>query len=78
MYRAAPQHDDRGVVSMANNGPNKNGSQFFITYAEQPHLNNVYCVIGKVIYGKETLDAMEKSPVGIKDRPVPPCASPPR
>lgn len=45
---------------MANSGPNTNGSQFFITYAKQPHLNGLYTVFGKVIHGFEVLDLMEK------------------
>lgn len=55
---------------MANSGPNSNKQQFFITYARQPHLNNVYTVFGKVIDGMETLDAMEKTPVDAKHRPL--------
>ena len=43
------QHDRRGIVSMANNGPNTIGSQFFITYGRQNHLNNVYTVIGRYV-----------------------------
>lgn len=45
---------------MANSGPNTNGSQFFISYAKQPHLNGLYTVFGKVIHGFEVLDIMEK------------------
>lgn len=45
---------------MANSGPNTNGSQFFLTYAKQPHLNGLYTVFGKVIHGFEVLDLMEK------------------
>ena len=50
-------------------GPGTNKSQFFITYAEQPHLNNRYTVFGRVIHGFEALDALERLPVGKKDRP---------
>eukprot|EP00618_Florenciella_parvula_P018933 CAMPEP_0119465946 /NCGR_PEP_ID=MMETSP1344-20130328/835_1 /TAXON_ID=236787 /ORGANISM="Florenciella parvula, Strain CCMP2471" /LENGTH=223 /DNA_ID=CAMNT_0007498233 /DNA_START=162 /DNA_END=831 /DNA_ORIENTATION=+ len=64
------RHDRRGVVSMANKGANTNRAQFFITYGKQPHLNNKYTVIGRVIDGFEALDAMEKVPTGKKDRPL--------
>ncbi|XP_061859087.1 peptidyl-prolyl cis-trans isomerase-like 3 isoform X2 [Colius striatus] len=60
------KHSVRGVVSMANNGPNTNGSQFFITYGKQPHLDMKYTVFGKVIDGLETLDELEKLPVNEK------------
>ncbi|KAL1515226.1 hypothetical protein AB1Y20_001861 [Prymnesium parvum] len=63
-------HSQRGIVSMANSGPRTNASQFFITYAKHPHLDNNYSVFGKVIDGFETLDAMERVPVGAKHRPV--------
>lgn len=55
---------------MANSGPNTNKQQFFITYAKQPHLNNVYSIVGKVIDGFEILDLMEKVPVDAKHRPL--------
>ncbi|XP_037535953.1 peptidyl-prolyl cis-trans isomerase-like 3 [Nematolebias whitei] len=60
------KHNVRGVVSMANNGPNTNGSQFFFTYAKQPHLDMKYTVFGKIIDGLETLDELEKQPVNEK------------
>ncbi|KAJ0770024.1 putative peptidylprolyl isomerase [Helianthus annuus] len=58
--RESLKHNARGVLSMANSGPNTNGSQFFITYAKQPHLNGLYTIFGKVIHGFEVLDLMEK------------------
>mmetsp|Transcript_14794 Transcript_14794/g.28636 ORF Transcript_14794/g.28636 Transcript_14794/m.28636 type:complete len:131 (+) Transcript_14794:43-435(+) len=39
------KHNSRGIVSMANSGPNTNGSQFFITYSKQNHLNGAYLVM---------------------------------
>eukprot|EP00741_Cyanophora_paradoxa_P004215 tig00000789_g4093.t1 len=66
------KHNARGVLSMANSGPNTNGSQFFFTYGKHPHLNNNYTIFGRVIHGLETLDAMEKVPVDGKDRPLNP------
>ncbi|CAN1236607.1 Peptidyl-prolyl cis-trans isomerase CYP18-1 [Linum grandiflorum] len=67
------QHNARGMLAMANSGPNTNGSQFFITYAKQPHLNGLYTVFGKVIHGFEILDIMEKvlqTPTGPGDKPL--------
>lgn len=60
------KHNVRGVVAMANNGPNTNASQFFFTYAKQPHLDMKYTVFGKIIDGLETLDEIEKLPVNEK------------
>ena len=56
----APKHDKRGILSMANRGPNTDGSQFFITFGATPHLNGRHTVFGEVTAGVETLDALEK------------------
>ncbi|CAK1548347.1 unnamed protein product [Leptosia nina] len=65
-FKEELKHNARGMVSMANNGPNTNGSQFFITYAEQPHLDLKYTIFGRVIDGFEALDDLEKMPVNPK------------
>ncbi|BAT74504.1 peptidyl-prolyl cis-trans isomerase CYP18-1 isoform X1 [Vigna umbellata] len=68
--RESLKHNARGILAMANSGPNTNGSQFFITYAKQPHLNGLYTVFGRVIHGFEVLDLMEKTQTGAGDRPL--------
>lgn len=62
------KHNKRGVVSMANSGPNTNGSQFFISFKSQPHLNGKYTIFAQVIDGLDTLDKLEKVPA-INDKP---------
>jgi peptidyl-prolyl cis-trans isomerase-like 3 len=64
------KHDKRGVVSFANKGPDTNGSQFFICFGAQPHLNNQNTIIAQVIDGFDVLDAIERTPVVKKNRPV--------
>ncbi|KAI9320571.1 peptidyl-prolyl cis-trans isomerase cyp5 [Dichotomocladium elegans] len=54
------KHTGRGLLSMANAGPNTNGSQFFITFDQTPWLNGNHTVFGELIEGKEVLDLIEQ------------------
>jgi len=54
------KHTGRGILSMANSGPNTNGSQFFLCFGATPHLNNKHVVFGKVTSGLDVLSKMEK------------------
>ena len=64
------KHTGAGVVSMANAGPNKNGSQFFITLVPAQKLDGKYTILGRVYSGIKVVDRIGKVEVDKNDRPT--------
>lgn len=69
-FHADLRHDSKGILSMANAGPNTGGSQFFILLAPQPHLDGRHSVFGKLIKGENVLDAIGAVETDGNDKPI--------
>lgn len=63
-------HTHGGVLSMANSGPNTNGSQFFICFTTTPHLDEKHTIFGRIIHNYNIVEIVESNPSGSQDKPL--------
>ena len=64
------KHNEPYLLSMANSGPNTNGSQFFITFDKADWLDGKHTVFGKVVKGMEIVELIQNVPTGANDKPI--------